>query len=469
MRMPVTLPKSTRCVAWSLVSMISQSNTARPPISVGAPLEMWSHSASEKRSSTGRPVWPGKALGERLLVAGQRIQRKIAVPDEGFVLQILAVEADQNRRRRVGHRAGGDHGRAAFARRSVGGDDMDRARKPRHRIAIGLRPDFILLQHSGIPCDDLPIAIYGRRACPTSNGGLQLCRRIRLLRSLGPAFTSCRALPAGPMLSARGESAPPHAISDPNTLRRCSACARRRSRRAGLDRAVGAADRTVRHSRRADAHRRHHGGRTTGRSGVRLSIADDGCTAEGGARAARELVAAQVQIVVGFLCSEAIEAALPILKEANIPTISGRRAHRQPDRRQKARPAGRSTGSDRAPTASARRRAVCWRGSGNASSSPSSTTARSTAANFPKACASPPRRPGCRLSSSIRSGRSSTTRSASSGGCSGLARRMSLPAATATTSQSWAATPPQLQTGLTVAAGETLARRSANCRLRRAR
>ena len=55
---------------------------------------------------------------------------------------------------------------------------------------------------------------------------------------------------------------------------------------------------------------------------VRLSIADDGCTAEGGARAARELVAAQVQIVVGFLCSEAREAALPILKEANIPTIA---------------------------------------------------------------------------------------------------------------------------------------------------
>jgi len=55
---------------------------------------------------------------------------------------------------------------------------------------------------------------------------------------------------------------------------------------------------------------------------VRLSVADDGCTAEGGARAARELVAAGVQIVVGFLCGEAIEAALPILKQANIPTIT---------------------------------------------------------------------------------------------------------------------------------------------------
>lgn len=67
---------------------------------------------------------------------------------------------------------------------------------------------------------------------------------------------------------------------------------------------------------------------------VRLSIADDGCTADGGARAARELVAARVQVVVGFLCSEAIEAALPILKEANIPTITvGVRTDSLTDRR----------------------------------------------------------------------------------------------------------------------------------------
>jgi branched-chain amino acid transport system substrate-binding protein len=67
---------------------------------------------------------------------------------------------------------------------------------------------------------------------------------------------------------------------------------------------------------------------------VRLSVADDGCTADGGARAARELVAAKVQVVVGFLCGEAIEAALPILKEANIPTITvGVRADSLTDRR----------------------------------------------------------------------------------------------------------------------------------------
>jgi len=67
---------------------------------------------------------------------------------------------------------------------------------------------------------------------------------------------------------------------------------------------------------------------------VRLSIADDGCTADGGARAARELVAAGVQVAVGFLCSEAIEAALPILKEANIPAITvGVRTDSLTDRR----------------------------------------------------------------------------------------------------------------------------------------
>lgn len=69
-------------------------------------------------------------------------------------------------------------------------------------------------------------------------------------------------------------------------------------------------------------------------SSFRLIVADDGCTADGGARAARELVAAKVQIVVGFLCGEAIEAALPILKEANIPAITvGVRTDSLTDRR----------------------------------------------------------------------------------------------------------------------------------------
>src|SRR5688500_1360007 len=89
-----------------------------------------------------------KALGKRLLVVAQRVQREIAVPDEGFVLQILSVEADENGWRGVGYGTGGDHRRATLAPWAAGSDDTDRARKPRHRIAIGLRPNFVLLQHS---------------------------------------------------------------------------------------------------------------------------------------------------------------------------------------------------------------------------------------------------------------------------------------------------------------------------------
>lgn len=55
---------------------------------------------------------------------------------------------------------------------------------------------------------------------------------------------------------------------------------------------------------------------------VRLTVADDECSASGGANAARELVAARVQVVIGFLCGEAIEAALPILTQAGIPAIT---------------------------------------------------------------------------------------------------------------------------------------------------
>ncbi len=43
--------------------------------------------------------------------------------------------------------------------------------------------------------------------------------------------------------------------------------------------------------------------------GVAVRTVDDACTADGGAAAAREFVAAKVDIVVGFLCTPAIEAA----------------------------------------------------------------------------------------------------------------------------------------------------------------
>jgi branched-chain amino acid transport system substrate-binding protein len=69
---------------------------------------------------------------------------------------------------------------------------------------------------------------------------------------------------------------------------------------------------------------------------ARLEIADDACTADGGAAAARQFVAAKVEIVVGFLCTEALEAAMPVLKDAGIPVITiGVRTDSLTDRRDK--------------------------------------------------------------------------------------------------------------------------------------
>jgi branched-chain amino acid transport system substrate-binding protein len=69
---------------------------------------------------------------------------------------------------------------------------------------------------------------------------------------------------------------------------------------------------------------------------IQLKMVDDGCTADGGAAAAREFAAAKVGVVIGFLCTEAIEAALPILKEASIPVITvGVRTESLTDRRAK--------------------------------------------------------------------------------------------------------------------------------------
>ena len=67
-----------------------------------------------------------------------------------------------------------------------------------------------------------------------------------------------------------------------------------------------------------------------------VDIVDDQCSAEGGAKAANDLVAAKVNIVVGFLCTESIEAAMPILKGAGIPVITvGVRTNSLTDRKYK--------------------------------------------------------------------------------------------------------------------------------------
>ena len=63
---------------------------------------------------------------------------------------------------------------------------------------------------------------------------------------------------------------------------------------------------------------------------------DDACTADGGAAAAKQFAADRVNVVVGFVCTEAIEAALPILKDAGIPVITvGVRTESLTDRRAK--------------------------------------------------------------------------------------------------------------------------------------
>ena len=69
-------------------------------------------------------------------------------------------------------------------------------------------------------------------------------------------------------------------------------------------------------------------------AGVELVAADDSCTGEGGAAAGRDLAEAGAAIVVGFLCFEAVEAALPALAEAGIAVITpGVRANGLTDRR----------------------------------------------------------------------------------------------------------------------------------------
>ncbi|MDQ0999392.1 branched-chain amino acid transport system substrate-binding protein [Phyllobacterium ifriqiyense] len=56
--------------------------------------------------------------------------------------------------------------------------------------------------------------------------------------------------------------------------------------------------------------------------GASIVTADDTCTATGGAEAAKQLLQSDVLIVVGFLCTEALEAALPILGQKGIAIIT---------------------------------------------------------------------------------------------------------------------------------------------------
>lgn len=70
--------------------------------------------------------------------------------------------------------------------------------------------------------------------------------------------------------------------------------------------------------------------------GFDLAVEDDSCTADGGARAARALVERKVVAVVGYLCGESLDAAMPTLKDANIAAITiSVRANALTDQRKK--------------------------------------------------------------------------------------------------------------------------------------
>lgn len=56
--------------------------------------------------------------------------------------------------------------------------------------------------------------------------------------------------------------------------------------------------------------------------GAELIISDDRCDAEGGKEAAERFVKENVRVATGFLCPEALEAALPILAAGNIPIVA---------------------------------------------------------------------------------------------------------------------------------------------------
>ncbi|MFC5583639.1 branched-chain amino acid ABC transporter substrate-binding protein [Nitratireductor kimnyeongensis] len=55
---------------------------------------------------------------------------------------------------------------------------------------------------------------------------------------------------------------------------------------------------------------------------ARIIEADTQCSTEGGEAAARSLIDQNVSVVVGFLCTDAIDAALPLFAEAGIPVIT---------------------------------------------------------------------------------------------------------------------------------------------------
>jgi branched-chain amino acid transport system substrate-binding protein len=59
-----------------------------------------------------------------------------------------------------------------------------------------------------------------------------------------------------------------------------------------------------------------------GEAKIRLVIADDRCEADGGREAALALTAAKVSAVIGYLCTPALQGALPVFREGKIPVLT---------------------------------------------------------------------------------------------------------------------------------------------------
>ncbi len=59
-----------------------------------------------------------------------------------------------------------------------------------------------------------------------------------------------------------------------------------------------------------------------GEANIRLVIADDRCDADGGKEAASVLAAAKVSAVIGYLCTPALQSAMPAFRKGKIPVIT---------------------------------------------------------------------------------------------------------------------------------------------------
>ena len=76
-----------------------------------------------------------KQIGELLFVGAQRIDAEHAVLGEQRRALGAAVEANQQRRRLIGHRANGGRGKSGFAARARRGDHVHGGAEPAHRVA----------------------------------------------------------------------------------------------------------------------------------------------------------------------------------------------------------------------------------------------------------------------------------------------------------------------------------------------